>query len=42
MSAKDTIVQLIVFVGFAIFAYSKVTGKTIKETLLEIRELFNR
>ncbi len=39
MTFIDMIIQLAVIVGFGIWAYSKVTHKSINDVIIEIREM---
>jgi len=39
MTFIDMIIQIVVIVGFGIWAYSKVTHQSINDTIIEIKEI---
>lgn len=42
MEIPQTLVQVLVILGFGLWAYSKVTRQSINETIQEIKELINK
>ena len=40
MDTKALILQIVVILGFGLYAYSKIKRQSIKETIDEIKDLF--
>lgn len=41
MTALDTLIQILVVIGFGLWAYSKVKRQSIKDTIGEIKEIIS-